>query len=85
MIECEECENGLVMNWQPTRHGWITTAKACKVCNGSGRVEGCPNPDGPCGCLEAHEPTEYDDERGQPHRDSGLPTFEQIEEWERLR
>ena len=70
MSNCENCEDGLVTDWQPTRHGWITTAKACHVCNGSGKVD---------------EPEREGDERDQPCRDSGLPTFEQIEEWERLR
>lgn len=68
MIDCSNCENGLVYQWSPTRHGWETRAMACEECNGSGKVE---EPEG--------------DERGQPCRDSGLPTFEQIEEWKRLK
>lgn len=68
-VECERCENGMVFKWFPTRHGWDTKAQACEECNGSGKVEA----------------EDEGDERHQPHRDSGLPTFEQIQEWRRLK
>lgn len=82
-VECERCENGMVFKWFPTRHGWDTKAQACEECNGSGKVEAEECSMGES-CPE-YETEHEGDERHQPHRDSGLPTFEQIEEWKRLK
>lgn len=67
MVECENCENGLVYKWKMTRHGYDTKAERCQECDGKGHIE------------------DEESEGSQPHRDSGLPTFEQIEEWKRLK
>lgn len=57
--DCENCEYGMIYEWRPTRHGFITNAVKCDLCKGTGEIEEDWDGDDPYRPTMGGMPSEY--------------------------